>query len=105
MPDCIVFAYAQFTIIGIVELKSKTAHVNKIAEKLTNGSRVALSIWRERSGNQHRVELYHIILSKSWRVSEYRMMTSKTLKLRGKKYPIIPKSCGTSLAKLITKLQ
>jgi len=45
--DYIIFKINSSIIIGIVELKSKTAHPGEIEEKLTNGSKMALNILTE----------------------------------------------------------
>lgn len=58
--DCIVFARENPIIIGIVELKGKTTHSNKIIKKLSNGTEIALDILKKCKNNMG-VEFYHLI--------------------------------------------
>lgn len=105
MCDCIVFAHTQGMIISIVELKGRTAHASEIVEKLTNGSLAALSILEKCSSHRLRFEFYHIVLCKSWSVSEYIVINSRKIKFRGKKYDILQKRCGVSLGRLLSSLK
>jgi len=98
--DCIIFA--EGIIIGIVELKSKTAHSSEIEEKLANGSEIALNILDECSNNDIKFKFYHLVLAKRWDSSEYKMIIRKKIIVRGKKYPIIPKRCGISFSEIIS---
>jgi len=99
--DCIIFL-ENTNIIGIIELKSKTAHSSEIEAKLTNGSKIALEILK--MCNDIKCKFYHIVLAKRWRSSEYRVITQKKIKIEGKKYNIIPKRCGTYFSAVITRL-
>jgi len=98
--DCIIFT--EGNIIGIAELKSKTTHSSEIEEKLTNGSKIALNILEECSGNDIKFEFYHLVLAKRWHSSEYRIITSRKIIVRGKRYNIIPKRCGVSFSVVIS---
>jgi len=99
MCDCIVFVMMDDRmIIGIVELKSRTAHAREVIEKLTNASKSALKILDECGDRLVGLEFYHLVLSKRWNSSEYRVITGHKVSVRGKKYHIIPKRCGTSFA-------
>jgi len=43
--DCVIFTIEdEYVVIGIIELKSKTAHSSEIEEKLTNGLEIASDI-------------------------------------------------------------
>lgn len=103
--DCIIFTRDSYVIIGIVELKSKTIHSGEIVEKLTNGSEIALDVLRECSDNCPTFDFYHIILCKSWHPSEYRVIVSRKIIVRGKRYDIIPRRCGVSFSALISSLK
>lgn len=103
--DCIIFIRDDSIIIGIVELKSKTAHSSEIEEKLTNGSLIALKILERCCDNSVKFEFYHLVLSKSWYSSEYMVIISRKIRVRGKKYEIIPKRCGVSFSKVISCLK
>lgn len=105
MCDCIIFATNKRIIIGIVELKSKTAHPSEIIEKLTNSSEVALSTLEKCRRNFTRLDFYHIVLCKGWDSSEHRVITSRRIVVRGKKYDIIPKRCGVSFSEVISSLR
>jgi len=97
--DCIIFT--REIIIGIVELKSKTAHSSEIEEKLTNGSEIALNILESCSNNGIKFEFYHLVLAKKWHSSEYKVITSRKIVVRGKRYHVIPKRCGISFSAII----
>lgn len=100
--DFIIFARNDRVIIGIVELKSKTIHANEIKQKLTNGSEIALDILEKNCGKQIDYEIYHLVLCKSWHPSEYKAITSRKITLKGKKYFIIPKRCGSRFSEIIS---
>jgi len=103
--DCIIFTRDDCIIIGIVELKSKTAHSSEIEEKLTNGSLIALDILERCRDNRAKFEFYHLVLCKSWCSSEYMVIISRKIIVRGKKYEIIPKRCGVSFSEVISGLK
>lgn len=98
--DCIIFTGC--IIIGIVELKSKTAHSSEIVEKLTNGTEIALDILEMCCDNDMKFEFHHLVLAKKWHSSEYKVITSKRIVVRGKRYDIIPKRCGISFSAVIS---
>jgi len=100
--DCIVFIEdpSLGNVIGIVELKNKTAHVDEVCEKLKNGTIEACNILSKCSSNHQAFEFHHIVLCKSWRVSEHKAITSRNLKLLGKKFWIHAKSCGISFVEI-----
>lgn len=102
--DCIIFVQNRHVIIAIAELKSRVAHSVEILEKLRNGSEIALDILEHCSQAHVEFEFYHIVLAKSWSTSEYRVITNRKIRVRGKKYSIIPKRCGCSLSDLISRL-
>jgi hypothetical protein len=103
--DCIIFTENDYIIIGIVELKGKTEHSSEIIEKLTNGSLTALDILERCSDDRVKFEFYHLVLCKSWHPSEYRVIVSRKIIVRGKKYDIIPKRCGVSFFAVISSLR
>ncbi|MGC8932751.1 MAG: hypothetical protein ACP5KE_09110 [Candidatus Methanodesulfokora sp.] len=100
MCDCIIFADRSPVLIGVVELKSRTADPDEVEEKLTNGSQMALDIL-ERCCGRVDFRLYPIVLSKSWRPSEYILIAKKRIEIRGRKYRITLKSCGDELLAII----
>ncbi len=104
--DCIIFAGDNCIIIGIVELKSKTIHSSEIREKLENGSEIALDILEKCSSNRVKFEFYHVVLSKGWRSAEHKIISRRNkIKVRGKRYDIIPKRCGVSFSMIISSFQ
>ena len=102
--DCIIYIKKDHIIICMVELKSKTVDSSEVEEKLTNGSVIALDILG-RYDECMKVKFYHLVLSKRWRTSEYRVLTSRKIIVRGKKYDIIPKRCGVSLSEVVSDLK
>jgi len=98
--DCIIFTGG--IIIGIAELKSKTAHSSEIEEKLTNGLEIALNILEECRDNDIKFEFYHLVLAKKWHSSEYKVLTRKKIVVKGKRYDIIPKRCEISFSEVIS---
>jgi hypothetical protein len=105
MCDCIIFVADGSIIIGIVELKSKTADPGQIEKKLANSSRIALDILGKYLDSRIEPVLYHIVLCKGWRTAEHRAITSRKIKVRGRseKYNIITDHCGVSLSTVISK--
>ncbi|MHA1610160.1 MAG: hypothetical protein ACTSUJ_09220 [Candidatus Njordarchaeales archaeon] len=101
--DCIIFAQKllEDVTIGLIELKSRTAHFQEIEEKLAGGARLALRILDEISIRRLNVGLYPIVLAKSWRIHEYQILINRRIKVGGKQYRIIPKKCGSSLLKIL----
>lgn len=104
MCDCIIFKNNNIIIIGIVELKSKNPHVNDIEEKLNNSSAKAIEIFEQYCERNIKFELCHIVLAKRWKPPEYDLIKSKKIRIRGKRYDIIPKKCGDSFSTLISSL-
>jgi len=102
MCDCIIFVATESGVtIGIVELKSKTAHASEVIEKLTNASESALEILDGCGVRTAKPEFWHLVLSKRWDASEYRVITNRKIIVGGKKYPVIPKRCGTCFSAVI----
>jgi hypothetical protein len=101
--DCIVFTAEHSLIIGIIELKSRTAHPKEIEEKLTNGSAISLDILERCADGIPKFEFYHLVLSKSWRTSEYVVIVNTRINVRGKKYYIIAGECGISFSQVIAR--
>lgn len=105
MCDCIIFVADGSIIIGIVELKSKTADPDQIEKKLINSSRIALDVLDKYLDSRIEPEFYHIVLCKKWRTVEHGAITSRKIKVRGKsrKYDIITDHCGSSFSTIISK--
>ena len=105
MCDCIIFVADGSIIIGIVELKSRTADPDQIEKKLTNSSRIALDILGKYLDSLIEPEFYHIVLCKKWRTAEHTAIRNRKIKVRGKsrKYDIITDHCGVSLSTVISK--
>lgn len=105
MCDCIIFVADGSIIIGIVELKSRTADPGQIEKKLTNSSRIALDILQNYIDTRIEPEFYHIVLCKKWRTAEHTAIRNRKIKVRGKsrKYDIITDHCGVSLSTVISK--
>ncbi len=105
MCDCIIFVADGSIIIGIVELKSRTADPDQIEKKLTNSSRMALDILGKYLDSRIEPVLYHIVLCKRWHTAEYRAITNRKIRVRGRseKYDIITDHCGSSFSTVISK--
>lgn len=103
--DCIIFVADGSIIVGIVELKSRTADPGQIEKKLTNSSRMALDILQNYIDRRIEPEFYHIVLCKKWRTAEHGAITNRKIRVRGKgrKYDIITDHCGVSLSTVISK--
>lgn len=102
MCDCIIFIVDDSVIIGIVELKSKTVRTSEVADKLINSSEIALDIL-EKYADRHMKPIFrHILLHKGLNDSERRKIERSRINVRGRKYDIITKRCGTSLYMLIS---
>jgi hypothetical protein len=104
MCDCIIFVAGNSVIIGIVELKSKTAHSSEVVDKLTNSSEIALEILRKCVDSNISVEFRHILLHKGLDGTERRKMGKQRIRVRGKggKYDIITKRCGISFSTVVS---
>lgn len=103
--DCIIFTKDNLIIIGTIELKSKDIHASEIVEKLTNGSEIALDIINKCKVDYMKFEFYPLVLWKSIRTPEYKVITSKKIIVRGKKYNIIPQRCGCSFSTVISRFR
>jgi len=103
--DCIIFTSDNYIIVGIIELKSKTVHSSEIIVKLTNGLKIALDILKECNDNCMMYEFYPIVLCKSWHTSEYRIIIKRKIKIKGKRYNILPKKCGITFSTVISNLK
>ncbi|MGB9760082.1 MAG: hypothetical protein ACP5KW_09725 [Thermoproteota archaeon] len=99
--DCIIFN-EDYQVVGIIELKSKTAHHTEILEKLINGSKVVSKLLEECNTKNIVFNFYYIVLCKKWNTSEYKVITSKKVNFKGKSYNIIAKNCGTSLLDILS---
>ena len=99
--DCIIFLEGNPLIVALVELKGKTVHASAVVTKLTNGTNAALEILAN-SDTRQRPIFRHLVLAKRWhRGTEFRVITSRRIHAAGKKYLILPKPCGFSLAQAI----
>jgi hypothetical protein len=103
--DCIVFVVQNGLFIGIVELKGRTVHASEVREKLANGIEIALQIFDRCTTNLPKFQIYALVLAKSWDISQYEVLTSRTLTVRGKKHGILPKRCGVSFSEVISSLR
>lgn len=94
--DYIIFTLSEgYIYIGVVELKSKTVHVEETIEKLRKCSDIAIDILEQFNNNlMNSTIFFHIILSKRLHTSEHEVITKRRIIVRGKKYPIIPQRCG-----------
>lgn len=99
--DCLLFHAKESTIIGTIELKSKTAYANEIIEKLKNGLEFAIKIMVECKCRSKNIKFIPVVLSRAWDSSEYKVLTNRKIEIQGKKRNIFPKRCGTSFLDLI----
>ena len=107
MCDCIIFLAGNSVVIGIVELKSKTAHSTEIIEKLTNSSEAALDILKKCTDSQIDFEFFHIVLCKGWSPSELRKLKNRRIEVRGKgeKFSIVTKRCGVTFSSIVSEFE
>jgi hypothetical protein len=99
--DNIIFVENNVIEIILVEFKSRNVNVREVEEKLETCSRKALSVFGEFYGNTS-FSLCHIVISRSWRPHEYRILKSRRLTIEGKRYSI---SIGSENCSLSTFLQ
>lgn len=99
--DYIIFKINNSIIIGIVELKSRTAHPGEIEEKLTNGSITALNILTKCNNSSTKYKLYFLVLCKRFNSSGFRALTNRKITVGGKKYNLILKRCGVAFSDVI----
>jgi hypothetical protein len=101
MCDCIIFVEQDNRIIiGVVELKSKTIHVNEVKEKLENGSKTAFDIIKE-CGNKNKLDFCFLVLHKGINGSTFKLLSKKKIEVNGRKHNILIKSCGFSFLNAI----
>ncbi|MFZ8855469.1 MAG: hypothetical protein ACO2OQ_04830 [Thermofilaceae archaeon] len=72
-----------------------------MVEKLSNGLRASLEILGECSRVPN-PSLYPIVLARSWRGPEHRVLRSRRVELVGKRHRIILGRCGPPLSKIIS---
>ena len=102
MCDCVIFAEKEGrAVVCAVELKSRLADAEEVVEKLSNGLRASLEILGECSGAPN-PSLYPIVLARSWRGPEHRVLRSRRVELVGKRHRIILGRCGFSLSRIIS---
>jgi len=101
MPDCIIFEMNGKVVVGIVELKSRTVHVNDVVEKLENGCRSALKILQVRLKRSTKPTLLLLVLCKAIHSSEFRLLTSRRIKAGERRLMIQVKDCGFAFASLL----
>jgi hypothetical protein len=105
--DCIIFIERNGKIIVvIVELKSRTVHVNEVVEKLQNALQVASEILNSCNSGNHKVEFILTILAKKWSSKEsreYVLLIKKRKAICGdkKNCRISRGSCGTPLNQIL----
>jgi len=100
-----IFVADQDMLIGIAELKGKTAHADEITEKLTNASEIAVEILERIAGHFTRFDMYHMVLAKEWDPSEHRVLSKRKITVRGKRCDIVLKRCGGSFSEMIARLR
>ncbi len=95
MCDCIVFQDNKK--IAIIELKTKSLDADKIIDKFTNSGKKSISIatFFDRA---NKFDLFFILLAKNYgRHAEYQVLHNRTIKIDGKSYKILLKTCGCAL--------
>lgn len=80
-------------------------HAREIAIKLINGSLEGLHILENCSGATLDKQLFPIVLAKRMPSSEFKMITSRRIQVKGKKYDIITGKCGASFSELVSRFQ
>ena len=105
MCDCIIFIVDSSVVIGVAELKSKTIRTSAVADKLANGSEIALDIFEKYAGRRMKLRIYHLLLHSGLDSSERRKIERKRIKVRGKGYDIITKPCGVHLSAVISQFR
>lgn len=99
--DYIIFKINNTIIIGIVELKSKTAHPGEIEEKLTNGSKIALNILTECNNSSAKYKFYFLVLHKGLGSSGFRALSNRKITVEGKRCNLVLKRCGVAFSDVI----
>ena len=97
--DCIIFLKRKTLIVGVVELKSGTTHASEVVNQLKSGLEFVFKNMKGSAVDKVRV----IVLAKKWKKSEYNKITKTKIEIYGKKYPILPKRCGTYFSEIISK--
>jgi hypothetical protein len=103
--DCIIFVNNAISLVGVVELKSKTVDVSKVRQQLTNGLKFAIEVVKKYGVNPEQFRYYVIVMAKKWRKSELDVIKSKSrrIEFQGKKYPILTKRCGISFSYIVSR--
>jgi hypothetical protein len=98
--DNIIFVENAVIKVVLVEFKRRNVDVGRVIEKLENCSEMALSIIGEFYGNTS-FDLCHVVISRSWRPHEYRILQSRRLTIRGRRFFINIKSGNCSLSTIL----
>lgn len=103
--DCIIFINISGSELVLIELKSKTSKATEVEEKLKNGSEQALKILKRCDQTKGHFDIFHIVLVKSCRPSEFNLLKQSKINLNGIKYDIIIKRCGENILDILSKLE
>ncbi|MGA2937664.1 MAG: hypothetical protein ABSF52_11265 [Syntrophobacteraceae bacterium] len=102
ISDCLIFCIiGDCLIVCIAELKQKTIHAKDVLIKLQNSSEQALELIKRCEGGNAKCDFYHLVLARGWHPSEYNVLTRNNIKIKGKRYSILPKRCGANLASIL----
>ena len=102
MCDCVIFAEKEGkAIVCAVELKSKLADAEEVVEKLSNGLKASLEILGECSRVPN-PSLYPIVLARSYRGPEHKVLRHRKVELVGKRHRVILGRCGLPLSRIIS---
>jgi hypothetical protein len=104
MCDYFVFVKDHQFILSILELKEKNLGCDNVFEKLNNGSILISSLFNECCLSVNKFLFFPILLHHGARSpSEIKMLKTKTIIFRGKKYWIICEEGICELSDIITK--
>ena len=103
MCDCIVVVDHTHFIIGACELKSGKYEVHKVKEQLEEGVRLAEKI-RDCHLSEYKCKILPILVGKKPKGTNGILLGRSSVKIDGKKRPIIWRNCGTRMSKIINDL-
>ena len=101
MCDCIIFVVDGSTIIGIVELKSKSPDSSEIVEKFNRSTETALAIFEKYGDRRTEFRFCYLALARKWKTPELNHIKRNKITVKGKQYSINTKRCGVSFSDVI----
>jgi len=104
-PDCLVIGtHAGGPILGVVELKSKTASASNVQQKLVNGIHDANEALAACGRTPNLSRTYPIVLAKSRRASAFQVLASRELRVGATRLRVTVGACGDRLTDIVDKV-